>query len=67
MNDEGGLRRGSDFVYYELDEFIPILQEKNIPITEIRGPREAFYDDGGSIRFDDTNWEYDLLKKINSK
>ena len=66
INDDGKIKRGSDFVSYELDELILLLREKNIPIIEVKGAGKAFIDDGGNVRFEDTDWEYELLEKIDS-
>lgn len=65
INDNGEIAKGSNYVSYSLQDFVLLLEEKGITITEIKGSDKAFISDGGSVIYENTLWNYTFYPKIN--
>lgn len=68
ITDQGGFDVGDDYDrHYSLKQVISILEERNIPIIDMKGSKNLNINDGGSVYLDGANFDFDFDKSIFSK
>ena len=63
ITDAGLIQKGDEYVEYSLQDFLDLLNQKNIPVKEIKGSDNVRVSDAGSVLFEESSWEHSLYQQ----